>query len=136
MPTFQPVYPQPFTFDHACQLDAPTISAEIARLQNSLQALGSTQRQLQEAIAEEVTPDPELEQALRENSVVIASQEERIVMLRNALEVQGAAIADNPHYDMMQAPSRLPPTAASALPSQDPANPPNAHEEDDEGVYL
>lgn len=61
-------------------------------------------------------------------------------MLRKALEAQGAAIADNPHYDIqqppVQAPSRLSQTAASALPSENPTNSPNTHEEDDEGVYL
>ncbi|KAG9128211.1 hypothetical protein FRC07_002829 [Ceratobasidium sp. 392] len=143
MPTFQPIYPQPFTFDHACQLDAPTISAEIARLQHSLQALGSTQMQLQEAIAGESSPDLELEQALQENSVVIASQEERIVMLRKALEAQGAAIADNPHYNLQQPPVPAPITARPSqttppvLSNEDAVNPLNAHGEDDSGgVYL
>ncbi|KAG9088783.1 hypothetical protein FS749_001901 [Ceratobasidium sp. UAMH 11750] len=111
---------------------------EISRLQNSLQALGSTQKQLQEAISDEAAPDPEFEQALRENSIVIASQEERIVMLRKALEVQGAAIADNPHYDIRQPPAQAPPVRATpASLSENPTNPPDAHDDDDsEGVYL
>ncbi|KAG8687789.1 hypothetical protein FRC12_019111 [Ceratobasidium sp. 428] len=114
---------------------------EISRLQHSLQALGSTQTQLQEAIVGEVSPDPELEQALQENSIVIASQEERIVMLRKALEAQGAAIADNPHYDIQQppvpAPARLSQPATSTSPNESVVAPSTLHQEDDsEGVYL
>ncbi|QRW16155.1 tspO/MBR-related protein [Rhizoctonia solani] len=98
MLTFEPKHTQPFTFEHACQLDAPTISEEISRLHNSLRVLSSTQKQLQEAMAAETTPDVDLQEAYRENLEVIGSQEERIVMLRKALEARGAAVADNPHY--------------------------------------
>ncbi|QRV87328.1 hypothetical protein RhiJN_15346 [Ceratobasidium sp. AG-Ba] len=111
--------------------------------QRSLEALRSTQKQLQEATSEEETPDPDLEQAFRENSVVIASQEERILMLRKALEVQGAAIADNPHYDIQQPPQQslppagpLPQVAASAPPNEDQNGSPNFNNEDSEGIYL
>ncbi|CAE6424491.1 unnamed protein product [Rhizoctonia solani] len=117
MLSFQPKYAQPFAFEHACQLDAPTIAEEIFRLQNSLRVLSATQKQLQDAIASEVTPDVELQQAFQENLGVIGSQEERIVMLRKALEAQGAAIADNPHYQLqsqaISLPAAVPHEAAS-----------------------
>ncbi|ELU45717.1 tspO/MBR family domain-containing protein [Rhizoctonia solani AG-1 IA] len=107
MLTFEPKHTQPFTFEHACQLDAPTISEEISRLHNSLRVLSSTQKQLQEAIAAETTPDVDLQEAYRENLEVMWSQEERIVMLRKALEARGAAVADNPHYQVHIHPSSL-----------------------------
>ncbi|KAF8608012.1 hypothetical protein BDV93DRAFT_285726 [Ceratobasidium sp. AG-I] len=140
MPTFQPIHAQPFTFDQACQLDSPTISA--ARLQHSLGALASTQKQLQEAINEDDHPDPDLVLAFQENSSVVASQEERIVMLRKALEAQGAAIADNPHYEVQQGPPPAssgisPQEAASALQPNNPPSQSDAHEaESSGGIYL
>ncbi|KAB5595485.1 TspO/MBR family domain-containing protein [Ceratobasidium theobromae] len=98
MSRFLPKHAQPFTFEHACQLDPATIAEEISRLQNSLRVLLSTQTQLQDEIAKQNPPDVDLQQAFQENLEVVESQEERIVMLRTALEAQGAAIADNPHY--------------------------------------
>ncbi|KAJ1308792.1 hypothetical protein OPQ81_004482 [Rhizoctonia solani] len=100
MLAFQPKHAQPFTFEQACQIDAPTIAEEISRLQNSLRVLSLTQQQLRDAIDSETTPDADLQQAFQENLEVIGSQEERIIMLRKALEAQGAAIADNPHYQV------------------------------------
>jgi hypothetical protein len=70
-----------------------------------------------------------------------ASQEERIVMLRKALEAQGAAIADNPHYEVQyqQPPVSVvsPPGAASALRTDNSNGQSHAQEdEDSEGIYL
>ncbi|CUA70065.1 hypothetical protein RSOLAG22IIIB_00411 [Rhizoctonia solani] len=137
---FQPKYGQPFSFEQACQLDAPTIAEEITRLQNSLRVLTETQKQLQDAISSEPTPDADLQQAFQENLEVIGSQEERIVMLRKALEAQGAAIADNPHYQVQSQPvsslATAPHEAASApviirVPGQT-----SDQGDDSEGVYL
>ncbi|CEL59687.1 hypothetical protein RSOLAG1IB_03620 [Rhizoctonia solani AG-1 IB] len=130
---FQPKYTQPFTFEQACQLDAPTIAEEISRLQNSLRALSSTQKQLQDAMAVDVTPDADLQQAFQENLGVIGSQEERIMMLRKALEAQGAAIADSPHYQVHASSSPPPVTVSTNERGSD-----QISNENDEsgGVYL
>ena len=50
-------------------IDILNFTAEIARLQNSLSHLKSTQEQLKEANAE--CPDPEFEQAIKENEDVM-----------------------------------------------------------------
>ncbi|KAH7343655.1 hypothetical protein B0J17DRAFT_643332 [Rhizoctonia solani] len=140
MLAFQPKYAQPFTFEHACQLDAPTIAGEITRLQNSLRVLTETQKQLRDAISSEPTPDADLQQAFQENSEVIGSQEERIVMLRKALEAQGAAIADNPHYQLQSQAIPSPAAATHEGPSVPVivgASEQAANQNDDsEGVYL
>ncbi len=47
-------------------------SLEIARLENSLEHLASTQAQLEEAIQDEVQPDPTLLEALQDNRVVMS----------------------------------------------------------------
>jgi len=39
-------------------------------------------------------------EAFEENKIVISSQEERISMLRLALENKGLVSHDNPHYDL------------------------------------
>lgn len=88
------------------------MTAEIARLQNSLAHLKSTQEQLKEATEE--LSDPELEQAMKENDDVMyvllsseppsviehnksircrGSQEERISILRMALAEKGLSIS-------------------------------------------
>ncbi|KAJ3523236.1 hypothetical protein NM688_g8761 [Phlebia brevispora] len=77
----------PFTLWEAVQLDVQIITEEIARLQNSLAHLKSTQESLQEAIDE--THDPDFVQAMEENAGVIGSQEERISILRMALSQKG-----------------------------------------------
>ncbi|CAE6442323.1 unnamed protein product [Rhizoctonia solani] len=138
MLAFRPKYAQPFSFEHACQLDAPTIAE--ARLQNSLRILIETQKQLQDAISSEPIPDSDLQQAFRENLEVIGSQEERIVMLRKALEAQGAAIADNPHYQVQSytVPSlATAPREATSVPAMAGVSEQTANQGDDsEGVYL
>ncbi|CAE6476334.1 unnamed protein product [Rhizoctonia solani] len=157
MLTFEPKHTQPFTFEHACQLDAPTISEgdiptmsslkcalskfviEISRLHNSLRVLSSTQKQLQEAMAAETTPDVDLQEAYRENLEVIGSQEERIVMLRKALEARGAAVADNPHYQVHIHPSSLlatPSEVAAPASRNGRVHEQTSNEDESGGVYL
>jgi len=135
---FNPKYSQPFTLGEALQLDIGTIAAEIARLQDSIQRLQATQDELKQFIQEsgDEKPDQDLVDALNENDVVIKSQEERIGMLRIALERKGATHASNPHY-----------AVASTVPSQ-PAVPRveetrangatngNTQGQDDDGLYL
>ncbi|KAF8709477.1 hypothetical protein RHS03_02931, partial [Rhizoctonia solani] len=139
MLTFEPKHTQPFTFEHACQLDAPTISEGDIPTMNSLKVLSSTQKQLQDAMAAETTPDADLQEAYRENLEVIGSQEERIVMLRKALEAQGAAVADNPHYQVHVHPSSLPatPSEIAAPTSRDGrVHEQTSNEDESGGVYL
>ncbi|KAF8681229.1 TspO/MBR family [Rhizoctonia solani] len=139
MLTFEPKHTQPFTFEHACQLDAPTISEGDIPTMSSLKVLSSTQKQLQEAMAAETTPDVDLQEAYRENLEVIGSQEERIVMLRKALEARGAAVADNPHYQVHIHPSSLlaTPSEVAAPASRDGrVHEQTSNEDESGGVYL
>ncbi|KAF8333611.1 uncharacterized protein EI90DRAFT_2971089 [Cantharellus anzutake] len=100
-----PQFSHPFTLEEAMQFEVGLITGEIARLENSLQHLFTTQEQLEEAIGWETEPDPDLLGALQDNRVVIASQTERIGILRVALERKGLASANNPHYDQNIPPS-------------------------------
>ncbi|KAL5636791.1 hypothetical protein ACGC1H_000681 [Rhizoctonia solani] len=140
MLAFQPKYTQPFSFEQACQLDAPTIAEEIARLQNSLRVLTETQKQLQDAISSAPTADADIQQAFEENLQVIGSQEERIAMLRKALEAQGAAIADNPHYQVQSqviSSSVAVPNGAASVPATTGMFEQTTNQSDESGgVYL
>ncbi|KAJ7591001.1 hypothetical protein C8J56DRAFT_934432 [Mycena floridula] len=69
------------------QLPIETISQEIARLQDSVRRLDETQHLLQEHLASESTPDPEITQAIQENETTIGSQRERILMLKLAMRL-------------------------------------------------
>ncbi|KAG8949495.1 hypothetical protein FRC03_000322 [Tulasnella sp. 419] len=80
-----------------------TGTSEISRLQHSLERLRSTQVQLQEFLKESESPDADLSDAFNENKNVIASQEERIQLLRHALELKGGSVASNPHYAPQEA---------------------------------
>ncbi|KAG8691631.1 hypothetical protein FRC11_014383 [Ceratobasidium sp. 423] len=113
---------------------------EISRLQNSLRVLSSTQKQLQDAMGSEAVPDADLQQAFQENLEVIGSQEERIVMLRKALEAQGAAIADNPHYQVqsqaISSSAAAPHEATSVSTTGGTPEQTTNQDGDSEGVYL
>ncbi|KAH7887675.1 hypothetical protein F5I97DRAFT_869032 [Phlebopus sp. FC_14] len=88
---FHPRYPQPFTFDQAIALDPAVASDEIVRLQNSLSHLKRSQHELKEYLQGLASPqeDPEVGQAIKENETTIASQDERIFMLKLALTHHG-----------------------------------------------
>ncbi|KAF7332056.1 hypothetical protein MKEN_00086100 [Mycena kentingensis (nom. inval.)] len=92
---YKPRYPQPFTLAEASLLDVQTITEEIARLQNSVQRLDETQKILEQSIASD--PDPELSKAFTENQTVIASQTERIGILKLALSTSHG-ITMGAHY--------------------------------------
>lgn len=81
-------------------LEIPVITAEIARLQHSLLHLRNTQSELKASIDSEVQADPVIVEAFEENKTVISSQEERISMLRLALEQKGVVSRNNPLYDL------------------------------------
>lgn len=109
---YSPRYPQPFTISQAVGLDVGMITEEIARLQNSLAYLRSTQAQLKEVNDE--SPDPEFTKAMEENDDVIGSQEERISMLKIALTEKG--IPMDGHYAVDFDRHLQPPAPVSATP--------------------
>ncbi|KIJ70036.1 hypothetical protein HYDPIDRAFT_104717 [Hydnomerulius pinastri MD-312] len=95
---FTPRYPQPFTLDQAIALDPAVASDEIVRLQNSLSHLKRTQDELKEYVRE-LAPgeeDPDINQAIKENEITIASQDERIFMLKLALSHHGLVNSSGP----------------------------------------
>lgn len=106
--------------------------AEVSRLQHSLLHLKRTQDELRDHISTSETIDHVVQEAIEENDGVIASQEERIGMLKLALQQKGVNIQSG-HYD----------TASSIVPSAPPeestpvgSQSVNAVDERDEGVYL
>ncbi|KAF9008979.1 hypothetical protein BDQ17DRAFT_1349302 [Cyathus striatus] len=99
--------------------------------------LKETQITLQDCISSDSPPDPELTKAMEENEVVIGSQEERISILKMALEEKG--VLAGTHYDL---PSN-PVVTIAQLPSSDPSrvsttNPAVNHaiEDGDNGIHL
>lgn len=81
---YNPRYPQPFTLEQAIALDPEVASDEIGRLQNSIVHLQRTQNELKD-----YTEDSDVRQAIEENKVTMASQDERIFMLKLALTHHG-----------------------------------------------
>ncbi|KAG2070797.1 hypothetical protein BDR04DRAFT_1017929 [Suillus decipiens] len=96
---FIPRHPQPFTFQQAISFDPEVSADEIGRLQNSISHLRRTQEELQE-----YAEDPDVAQAIKENNQTLASQDERIFMLRLALTQRGASNATSAHYDLSPEP--------------------------------
>ncbi|KAG1720157.1 hypothetical protein EDB19DRAFT_1918186 [Suillus lakei] len=92
---FTPCHPQPFTFQQAISFDPEVTADEIGRLQNSISHLKRTQEELQE-----YAEDPDIAQAIKENNQTLASQDERIFMLKLALTQRGASNATSSHYDL------------------------------------
>ncbi|EJU06031.1 hypothetical protein DACRYDRAFT_60557, partial [Dacryopinax primogenitus] len=87
-------HPHPFTLEQASLLPFATLTAEIARVQNSIVHLQRSQVVLREALEGE--RDEVLEQAVEENERAISAQEERIMLLHRAIEEKGGA--GNGHY--------------------------------------
>ncbi|KAG1775849.1 hypothetical protein EV702DRAFT_1113371 [Suillus placidus] len=92
---FTPCHPQPFTFQQAISFDPEVSADEISRLQNSISHLKRTQEELQE-----YAQDPDIAQVIKENNQTLASQDERIFMLKLALTQRGASNATSAHYDL------------------------------------
>jgi len=134
---YRPKYYQPFTLEEAVRMDVAVLTEEITRLQNSLQHLKRTQTELQEARSS--TPDPDIVEAIKENELVIGSQEERISILKMALMEKGVFISS--HYDLALAPSNATSntqidTSASAQDTNRSTHAGTGHQESDDGVYL
>ncbi|KAH7914193.1 hypothetical protein BJ138DRAFT_964690, partial [Hygrophoropsis aurantiaca] len=88
---FIPRYPQPFSLEEAILFDPAVTADEIGRLQNSMIHLKRTQQELKDYIDSLASPseEPEVVQALKENETTIASQDERIFILKLALAHNG-----------------------------------------------
>ncbi|KIY67947.1 hypothetical protein CYLTODRAFT_422072 [Cylindrobasidium torrendii FP15055 ss-10] len=127
---FKTQYPQPFSLLEAISLDVAVITEEIARLQDSLRRLRETQDILTEHLREE--NDVDISKAVEENIVTIASQEERVEMLKVALKEKG--VVYNPHYDLPT--SKPPATAAPARPVGNGLDDDDPLEENDNGLHL
>ncbi|KAG9016907.1 hypothetical protein FRB95_000126 [Tulasnella sp. JGI-2019a] len=113
----------------AIELSIPEITGEIARLQLSLQHLRDTQAQLSEYLSGPEAGDADLMAAFDENKATIASQEERVQMLRIALERKGATAATNMHY------APRPVTTVTTNPIAGP-EPMDMAEDEDGGLHL
>ncbi|KDQ12765.1 hypothetical protein BOTBODRAFT_67219 [Botryobasidium botryosum FD-172 SS1] len=99
--SFTPQHQHPFTFQEAISLSPEELSGEISRLEHSLEHLRKSQIELQTFIEDKKqdgSTDPEVSGAIEENEGVIASQEERIRMLRIVLEKKGGANSGSGHY--------------------------------------
>jgi len=127
---FVPEHPQPFSLEVAVQLSIPEITGEIDRLQLSIQHLESTQQQLLQYLTGSDADNVDLLEAFKENKATIASQNERIFMLRIALERKGATVAANPHY------ATIPSRAPAAVAARTEATGANNADMADGGLYL
>ncbi|TXT08866.1 hypothetical protein VHUM_02994 [Vanrija humicola] len=133
MASFQPAHPQPFTLAEAQQLDVSTIVAEISRLENSLAHLASSQAELAAFLADD--EDDDLRAAHTENAGVIASQEERIAMLRHVLEGKVGAESLG-HYGIAPAGETRTQSGGDYIDVDPPAADPAAAADDDAGLHL
>ncbi|KAL8287345.1 hypothetical protein RQP46_003797 [Phenoliferia psychrophenolica] len=169
MTTFTPLHSQPVSVASLVALEPDTLTAEISRLQNSIAHLERSNRELldflhppptgalggagagagqawddEEALDEETKREFEL--SIEENRVTIARQEERLVMIRLAMEQKLGVDATNNHYDVVgrangSGTAGSAPSSASggadgdAAMSEQDAQVPMPGEEDD-GMYL
>ncbi|BGP50034.1 hypothetical protein JCM10450v2_005942 [Rhodotorula kratochvilovae] len=140
MPAFTPAHNQPVTLAQLRLLEPELLSNEIARLQNSIAHLERSNDELRAFVrgeGEEEDGDEglddetkrELEDTVRENEETVARQQERITMIRLALEEQVGVDARNPHYALAgSAPASAPvEERRAALPPR-----PSAQEDGDE----
>ncbi|GAA5910507.1 hypothetical protein JCM5296_003681 [Sporobolomyces johnsonii] len=124
MTSFTPRYDQPVTLRDLSQLEPELLSAEIARLQNSIAHLRRSNDELRAFLQQEGDDEgldqetrKEFEDCVGENEETILRQTERIEMLRLALEAQVGVSAANPHYDALSSSSSAPRPPAPSSPS-------------------
>ncbi|GAA5822551.1 hypothetical protein JCM11251_006376 [Rhodosporidiobolus azoricus] len=119
---YTPKHPQPVTLAQLRQLEPELLSNEITRLQNSIQHLERSNDELREFAGDGGGEDDEVDEeskaefeaAIRENEETIAAQNERLHMIRLALEEQVGVDAENPHYNLSStASTALPPASAT-----------------------
>ncbi|GAA5977548.1 hypothetical protein JCM10908_005012 [Rhodotorula pacifica] len=113
---YAPRHAQPVTLAQLRQLEPELLTGEIARLENSIQHLEASNVELREwagigTATTTSTQDDEIDEdskrefaeAVRENEETIASQQERLTMIRLALEEKIGVDAANPHYERASA---------------------------------
>ncbi|KAI5480967.1 hypothetical protein MNV49_006777 [Pseudohyphozyma bogoriensis] len=109
MSDFIPRHQQPVTLAQLNQLEPELLTQEISRLRNSISHLQRSNKELDEFLnppegAQDDELDDETREELRksieENDETIASQEERMEMIRIALQNQLGVDAANSHYDV------------------------------------
>ncbi|KAG0143961.1 hypothetical protein CROQUDRAFT_108843 [Cronartium quercuum f. sp. fusiforme G11] len=107
---FSPKHPQPITLDALMELEPAILSAEISRLENSINHLVQSNTDLLSAETTENDAEDRqvFEDARRENEVVIERQKERITMIQIALCQMIGIDQDNPHYSNRSGPSVKP----------------------------
>ncbi|GAA5860657.1 hypothetical protein JCM3774_006242 [Rhodotorula dairenensis] len=112
---YTPRHAQPVTLAQLRQLEPELLTGEIARLENSMQHLEASNAELRlwgglspvddddrtSAAAEDFDEDSKRDfaEAVKENEETIASQRERLTMIRLALEEKIGVDATNPHYE-------------------------------------
>ncbi|KLO18030.1 hypothetical protein SCHPADRAFT_134227 [Schizopora paradoxa] len=167
---YKPKYKQPFQFSEILLLDIPTLAqgellnlcllksqrtnqnliSEVAKVELSIHHLKRTQDELRAYIQSDdsESPDRELETALEENDVAIAAQEERVSMLRLALQSKGVNLPRSSHAlsDSQEQASETLPSQISALNNDDAPNEQGQSTQDEtvvrddadsaEGVFL
>ncbi|GAA96050.1 uncharacterized protein L969DRAFT_103224 [Mixia osmundae IAM 14324] len=111
MVDYVPRYPQPTTLAKLRTQDVGVLSDEIARLRHSIAHLERSQIDLETHLTEsdEVEEQAVYESAIKENETTIAAQNERIWMVRLAMQSKlGFDPGANPHYDSDIVPPQLP----------------------------
>ncbi|GAA5989270.1 hypothetical protein JCM11641_003857 [Rhodosporidiobolus odoratus] len=119
---YSPRHPQPVTLPELRQLEPELLTAEVSRLQNSIQHLEQSNVELgefaREARDEEGDSEGagEMDSAREENEGTIAAQRERITMIRLVLEEKIGVDASNPHYQLPSSSSSYSASAMSGPP--------------------
>ncbi|GAA5942465.1 hypothetical protein JCM1841_005773 [Sporobolomyces salmonicolor] len=107
MTSFTPRYDQPVTLRELDELEPEILSAEIARLQNSIAHLRRSNDELRAFLKDDEAVDPEtrreFEDCIVENEETLLRQTERIEMLRLTLQAKVGVDAANPHYALRSA---------------------------------
>ncbi|GAA5853944.1 hypothetical protein JCM9279_007611 [Rhodotorula babjevae] len=138
MPPFRPTHDQPVTLAQLRLLEPELLVGEISRLENSIAHLERSNGELAAFArgdeSEELDDDTrrEFEDSVKENEETIARQQERIAMIRVALEEQIGVDARNTHYAVDGAAGAGAQASAAAAASRTPA--PGAREEEQDEV--
>ncbi|GAA6016197.1 hypothetical protein JCM11491_003766 [Sporobolomyces phaffii] len=115
--TFRPRHDQPVTLAELSTIEPELLVNEITRLKNSLKHLRRSNDELEEFAREEDDAETKAEfvNTVFENRETISKQEERIEMIRLALEEQIGVQATNGHYASSRESDH--PTSLSAAPT-------------------
>ncbi|GAA6060202.1 hypothetical protein JCM10212_002281 [Sporobolomyces blumeae] len=110
-PEFRPVHQHPVTLAELSRLEPELLSNEIARLENSIRHLRRSNDEVIEFLDGDEASDldgdsrAEFVDSVRDNDETIATQQERIAMIRISLEEQIGVQASNSHYSVRPDPA-------------------------------